>query len=147
MNPLIHKLNCRLVKMTTATTTDIEYFHVCKNEFGVDPFDIGEFIDGLCNYFHDLDIINFGKFRIPVAMVSSVAEFLQQTIPSLKEFECVVLSEAFFLFKARQLYFHITWSIVDGCLEFAIIHGSDYYLQDDEAYVFHDDDDSDTVVA
>lgn len=132
--------------MTTATITDIAYFHVCKNEFGADPFDIGEFIDRLCNYFHDLDIVNFGMFRIPVEMVSSVVEFLQRTIPSLQGYECVALTESFFLFKARHLYFHITWSVVGDHLEFAILHGSDYYLQDDEVYVFHGDDDADTVV-
>ena len=128
------------------TSPPTEYFHVCENRVEDNEFDIDRFIDGLCDYYHGLDIVNFGKFSIPVDRVSSVSEFLLGAIPSLEDYEFFELTDSFFLCKVRYLYFHITWSVVDGFYVFSILHGDDVAREDGEVYVFHGSDDDATVV-
>jgi hypothetical protein len=128
------------------TSPPTEYFHVCENRVEDNEFDIDRFIDLLCDYYHDLDIVNFGKFSVPVERVSSVSEFLLSTVPSLRNYEFFELSDSFFLCKVRDLYFHITWSVVDGFYVFPILHGNDVARVDTEVYVFHGNEDAATVV-
>lgn len=128
-------------------TTSAEYYQVYENSIERKQFNFGNFIDSLCNYFEDFDDINFGKFRVPVALVSSVDEFLVDSVSRLGSYECIKLSPSFFLFAVRSLFFHVTWSVVDGVYVFAILHGTRYYCDEDEVYVFHyGDDDADTIV-
>ena len=128
------------------TDTEREYFHVMKNEFSQANF--GNFIDNICDYFHDLDIINFGKFALPTHMIPWIDEFIQQsTTSSLDGYELMELTDQYYFFKARDLYFHITWKRLGDSVEFAIVHGTQYSMDETGIYVFHDDeDDSDTVV-
>lgn len=128
------------------TDTEREYFHVMKNEF--DQVNLGNFIDNICDYFHDLDIINFGKFALPTHMIPWIDEFIQQsTTSSLDGYELMELTDHYYFFKARDLYFHITWKRLGDSVEFAIVHGTQYSMDKTGIYVFHDDeDDSDTVV-
>ena len=128
------------------TSPPTAYFHVCKNRIENNEFEIDRFISKLCYYYYDLDIVNFGKFSIPVDRVSSVSEFLLSTIPSLDGYEFFELTDSFFLCKVCNLYFHITWSVVDGFYVFPILHGCDFSREGGEVYVFHGSDDDSTVV-
>jgi len=93
------------------TDTEREYFHVMKNEFGQVNF--GNFIDNICDYFSDLGIINFGKFTLPTHMIPWIDEFIQQsTTSSLDGFELMDLTDHYYFFKARDLYFYVTWKRV-----------------------------------
>lgn len=136
-------INRGLVIMTSPPT---EYFHVCENNVDYGNFDINRFIDLLSDYYHGHDIVNFGKFRIPVDMVASVDGFLSESLSSIGDYEFVDLTDSFFLCKAYNLYFHISWSIVNGFFVFAILHGVNIVREGDCVYVYHADDDSDTVV-
>lgn len=128
------------------TDTEREYFHVMKNEF--DQVNFGNFIDNICDYFSDLGIINFGKFTLPTHMIPWIDEFIQQsTTSSLDGFELMDLTDHYYFFKARDLYFYVTWKRVGDFCEFAILHGTQYTMDETGIYVFHDDeDDNDTVV-
>ena len=128
------------------TDTEREYFHVMSNEFNQVSF--GNFIDNICDYFNDLGIINFGKFTLPTHMIPWIDEFIQQSATSsLDGFELMDLTDHYYFFKARDLYFYVTWKRLEDSVEFAILHGSQYSMDESGIYVFHDDeDDSDTVV-
>jgi len=106
------------------------------------------FIDSICDYFHDLDIINFGKFTLPTHIIPWIDEFIQKSsTSSLDGYELMELTDHYYFFKARDLYFYVTWKRVDDSVEFAILHGAQYLKDETGIYVFHDDeDDSDTVV-
>lgn len=137
------KINyCTLVEMTTI---DSEYFHVCKNELESEDFDIKDFIEGLCDYYGDLDIINFGQFSLPVSIISKVDEFLKSELCTMTDYEFIELTESYYLFKACDLYFHITWKVVDDLYVFNILHGVEYSNDEFGVFVYHDDD-ADTVV-
>ena len=128
------------------TDTEREYFHVMSNEFTQVSF--GKFIDIICDYFSDLGIINFGKFTLPTHAIPWIDEFIQKsTTSSLDGYELMELTDHHYFFKARDLYFYVTWKRVGDLVEFAIIHGTQYSMDETGIYVFHDDeDDSDTVV-
>lgn len=128
------------------TDTEREYFHVMKNEFGEVNFE--NFINSICDYFSDLGIINFGKFTLPTHLIPWIDEFIQQsTTSSLDGYELMELTDDYYFFKARDLYFYVTWKRVEDSVEFAILHGSQYSKDVTGIYVFHEDeDDSDTVV-
>lgn len=129
------------------TDTESAYFHVVANQIEFNEVDFGNFIDSICDYYHDLDIINFGKFTLPLHMIPWIDEFIQQsTTSSLVDYELIELTDEYYFFKVRGLYFHVTWKRLEDSYEFAILHGVQYSKDETGIYVFHDDDDDDTIV-
>lgn len=134
--------------------TDVQYaYHtvVKYTEHNMEYEKPSSIITSIADYFFAREISNYGKIELNISVVPSVNEFLQEIIDDLadadEDFEILYFSSPKLLVYYDQLYFTINWTIEGDKYVFSILFGTEYSIDDDNnIYVYCDEDDSDTIV-
>lgn len=110
-----------------------------------------EIFDEIIEYIQEFDIINYGKLVIPSSSISSTSDFFKDLFRELRIssnlYDIILLNSNYLLLSYENLYFLISWRIDGDNYIFPIIHGTNYAIdENDEIFVFYNEDDDNTVV-
>lgn len=110
-----------------------------------------EIFDEIIDYIQEFDIINYGKLVIPTSSISSTSDFFKDLFRELRNssnsYDLVLLNSNYLLLSYENLYFLVSWRIDGDNYIFPIIHGTNYTIdENDEIFVFYNEEDDDTIV-